>query len=183
LTRRYFIPCIFTYFSTSSVLRISMFLFFIGVASPVSNLFKFSFKRPTYWRKCMHITQRRRSFRSVIYAYYATRSVGAVWRWRWRLALALAQFSVGRISRIKSLRGSRSCFLVGWTGKLFWRTFHFDTRIHPEVSGFINLFSICACSPARFGTIRAKWKTGFTGNSRSGTALRSVVSGKNSGLH
>jgi hypothetical protein len=39
------------------------------------------------------------------------------------------------------------------------RTFYFDTRIHPEVRGFINLFSICACSPVRFGTIRAKWKT------------------------
>jgi hypothetical protein len=41
------------------------------------------------------------------------------------------------------------------------RTFYFDTRIHPEVRGFINLFSICACSPVRFGTIRAKWKTGL----------------------
>jgi hypothetical protein len=39
------------------------------------------------------------------------------------------------------------------------RTFYFDTQIHPEVRGFINLFSICACSPARFGTVRAKWKT------------------------
>jgi hypothetical protein len=41
------------------------------------------------------------------------------------------------------------------------RTFHFDTRIHPEVRGFINLFSICACSPVRFATIWAKWKTGL----------------------
>jgi hypothetical protein len=41
------------------------------------------------------------------------------------------------------------------------RTFYFDTRIHPEVRGFINLFSICACSPVRFATIRAKWKTGL----------------------
>jgi hypothetical protein len=41
------------------------------------------------------------------------------------------------------------------------RTFHFDTRIQPEVRGFINLFSICARSQVRFGTIRAKWKTGF----------------------
>jgi hypothetical protein len=39
------------------------------------------------------------------------------------------------------------------------RTFHFDTQIHPEVRGFINLFSICSWSPVRFGTIRAKWKT------------------------
>jgi hypothetical protein len=35
------------------------------------------------------------------------------------------------------------------------RTFYFDTRIHPEVRGFINIFSICACSPIRYGTIRA----------------------------
>jgi hypothetical protein len=40
------------------------------------------------------------------------------------------------------------------------QTFYFDTQIHPEVRGFINLFSICARSPVRFGTIRAKWKTG-----------------------
>jgi hypothetical protein len=44
------------------------------------------------------------------------------------------------------------------------RTFYFDTRIHPEGRGVINLFSICACSPVRFGTIWAKWKTGFTCN-------------------
>jgi hypothetical protein len=42
------------------------------------------------------------------------------------------------------------------------RTFYFDTRIHPEVRKFKNLFSICACSPVRFATIRAKWKTGLT---------------------
>jgi hypothetical protein len=30
-----------------------------------------------------------------------------------------------------------------------------------KYAGFINLFSICACSPVRFGTIWAKWKTGF----------------------
>ena len=28
-----------------------------------------------------------------------------------------------------------------------------------DLRGFTNLFSICACSPGRFGTIRAKWKT------------------------
>jgi hypothetical protein len=33
------------------------------------------FQTTNLMRKCMHITQRRRSFRSVIYAYYATRSV------------------------------------------------------------------------------------------------------------
>ena len=42
------------------------------------------------------------------------------------------------------------------------QTFHFDTRIHPEVCGFINLFSICTCSPVRFGTVQAKWKTCLT---------------------
>ena len=41
------------------------------------------------------------------------------------------------------------------------RTFHFDTRIHPEVRGFINLFSICACSSVHFGTVRLKLKTGL----------------------
>ena len=42
------------------------------------------------------------------------------------------------------------------------RNFHFDTRIHPEVREFINLFSIYACSPVRFGTIRLKWKMALT---------------------
>ena len=40
------------------------------------------------------------------------------------------------------------------------KTFHFDTRIHPEVRGFTNLFSICACSPVRFGTIQSYGRSG-----------------------
>ena len=36
------------------------------------------------------------------------------------------------------------------------RTFHFDTRIYPVVRGFINIFSICACSRVRFGTVEVE---------------------------
>ena len=40
------------------------------------------------------------------------------------------------------------------------RTFYFHTPIAPEVRGFVNLFSIFACSAIRDDTIRLKWKTG-----------------------
>jgi hypothetical protein len=41
------------------------------------------------------------------------------------------------------------------------QTYHFHTQIHPEVCEFINLFSVYACSPIRFSTVRARWKTAF----------------------
>jgi hypothetical protein len=47
--------------------------------------------------------------------------------------------------------------LKSWLGTnfLFWYT------NQPEVHKFENPSSSCACSPIRYGTIRAKWKTGF----------------------
>ena len=53
------------------------------------------------------------------------------------------------------------------------RTFYFETRIHPEVRGFINLFSICACSTVRFGTVRLEWKAGL--NSASFSRVQQAV--------
>jgi hypothetical protein len=41
------------------------------------------------------------------------------------------------------------------------QTFNFDTRIHPEVCGFINIFNLHNFQ-FRFGTVQAKWKTCLT---------------------
>jgi hypothetical protein len=70
-----------------------------------------------------------------------------------------------RIKNVFKFQNFRECWLVSTEvvrQKVdLRRTFYFDTWIHPEVRGFINLFSMCACSPVRFATIRAMWKTGF----------------------
>jgi hypothetical protein len=84
--------------------------------------------------------------------------------------------------RIRNVFKFLECWLVSTSVvrqkvDLRW-TFYFDTRIHPEVRGFINLFSICACSPVRFGTIRAKWKTSFTLEVENGLKKETGASGR-----
>ena len=115
-----------------------------------------------FYAKICSLLARRRSSQPVQRVYWPENVID--WLGKWRPTCVMQH---ARGQKLQSFRRKWPFYMYLYSMVVrqkvdLRRTFYFDTRIHPEVRGFINLFSICACSPIRYGTIRARWKTALS---------------------